>query len=199
VQRVPEPELMDDPAQAAAYASADFSEPDGLFMDWFERRFQRLPNRDRALDLGCGPGNIAIRFAERYPCWRSTPSAAPSPCWSGRTALARSSVQGRVRLVHASMPDAGLATGYDLVISNSLLHHLTQPAVLWGTIRRCAAPDAAVQVMDLLRPEHSSAAHALVTRYADTAPAVLRKDFSGLFARGLSHRGSAAATQRGRA
>lgn len=32
MERIPEPELMDDPDQALAHAMADFSEPDSQFM-----------------------------------------------------------------------------------------------------------------------------------------------------------------------
>ena len=39
MQRVPEPELMDDPAQALAYAGADFSEPHQAFVAHFRERF----------------------------------------------------------------------------------------------------------------------------------------------------------------
>jgi len=38
------------------------------------------------------------------------------------------------------------------VNSNSLLHHLVDPMVLWRTIRLLAAKRAAIFVMDLARP-----------------------------------------------
>ena len=39
MERIPEPELMDDPEQARAYASADFSEPHQAFVERFTQRF----------------------------------------------------------------------------------------------------------------------------------------------------------------
>jgi len=62
MQRVSEPEeLMDDPAQAAAYAGADFSEANELFIHLLRQRVtQGL--RGRALDLGCAPGRYAHRL-----------------------------------------------------------------------------------------------------------------------------------------
>jgi len=66
---------------------------------------------------------------------------------------------------------------YDIVISNSLLHHLNEPTVLWRSIRQCAKPQAKVFVMDLMRPDNKAAAQALVQQYAEGEAEVLRQDF----------------------
>ena len=66
MDRIPEPELMDDPAQALAYARADFSEPHEAFVGYFQERFPQWRPR-RVLDLGCGPADVTIRFARAYP------------------------------------------------------------------------------------------------------------------------------------
>jgi len=63
------------------------------------------------------------------------------------------------------------------VVSNSLLHHLHDPAGLWRMIRARGAAGAAVVVMDLMRPASESAARALVEAYAADEPEVLRRDF----------------------
>ena len=39
MERVLEPELMDDPAQALAYAQADFDDSNSLFIELFEAGF----------------------------------------------------------------------------------------------------------------------------------------------------------------
>src|SRR5574342_191987 len=66
MDRVREPELMDDPAQAEAYAQADFAEVNQGFVDRFREYFPDF-SEGRVVDLGCGPGDIPIRFAKRYP------------------------------------------------------------------------------------------------------------------------------------
>jgi hypothetical protein len=63
-------------------------------------------------------------------------------------------------------------------VSNSLLHHLHDPAVLWGAIQTLAAPGALVVVRDLRRPMTETAVRGLMRRHAARAPAVLRRDFS---------------------
>lgn len=66
MMRIPEPELMNDPAQARIYAAADFSEPHGRFIELFAERFPDIRPRGLVLDLGCGPADISIRFARAY-------------------------------------------------------------------------------------------------------------------------------------
>ena len=57
--RVPEPELMDDAAQARAYASADFADVNQGFVDRFRARFADFTS-GRVIDLGCGPADIPL-------------------------------------------------------------------------------------------------------------------------------------------
>jgi 2-polyprenyl-3-methyl-5-hydroxy-6-metoxy-1,4-benzoquinol methylase len=87
-------------------------------------------------------------------------------------------LQDRVSFVCGILPDATLsAERFDVLISNSLLHHLHDPAVLWGTIVSHAAPGASVLVMDLYRPVSRDHAASLVDEYAGDEPEVLKTDF----------------------
>jgi hypothetical protein len=70
MRRIPEPELMDGQEQARAYAEADFSEPNTLFLELLSERLGRSDTWQQALDLGCGPADITLRFARAYPCCR---------------------------------------------------------------------------------------------------------------------------------
>lgn len=178
-ERVTEPELMDEPAQARAYAEADFSEPNGHFVALFEEAFGELPPGASVLDLGCGPADIAMRIARRYPdCEVHAVDGAASMLALARDAVAAVGLDQRVKLVRACVPEDPLPRErYDAILSNSLLHHLHQPAGLWHTIARHAAPGAPVQVMDLFRPATEAAARALVEQHAQDAPPVLRRDF----------------------
>ena len=63
------------------------------------------------------------------------------------------------------------------LLSNSLLHHLDDPDVLWQTIQHCARPGAALCLMDLARPASATAVDTLIAAYAADAPDVLRRDF----------------------
>jgi SAM-dependent methyltransferase len=180
MRRIPEPELMDGQEQARAYAEADFSEPNTLFLELLSERLGRSDTWQQALDLGCGPADITLRFARAYPCCRiDAVDGASAMLAFARSALSREpALAERVRLLHARLPGLPLVErAYDLILSNSLLHHLHEPAVLWTEIRRLARPGAGVLVMDLMRPTTTEAADTLVEAYASDAPEVLRRDF----------------------
>ena len=180
MERIVEPELMDDEAQARAYAEADFEEPNARFVALYGEFVGRLPRGAAVLDLGCGPGDITLRIAAEHPeveVHGLDGSAAMLAF--GRAALAAdASLRGRVQLIAGLVPDAALPRPrYEAVVSNSLLHHLHEPGGLWRMIREHGAPGAPVLVMDLMRPPSAAAAQALVDEYAAAEPEVLRRDF----------------------
>ena len=179
MKRIPEPELMDSEAQTLAYAQADFEEANQLFAQNFLDRFPGLAGSGHLADLGCGPGDIAIRLAHALPGWRVTGiDAGENMLRRAREHPGYGPLAERVSFRHAYLPDPSLPKGeWDAVISNSLLHHLPDPQALWSSIRLLGASGAAVQVMDLVRPESESAAMDLVDRYAEGAPEILREDF----------------------
>ncbi len=177
--RTLEPELMLAPDQAQAYAEADFSETD----DRFVQRFGQLFGRDfvgEIVDLGCGPGNIALRMARAFPDCSVTGvegSAAMLDLARKRLA-AMPETAFRMRFVEATLPTAVLPMhSADAVVSNSLLHHLHDPSVLWLTLRQVAVRRAPVLVVDLRRPETETRARQLVDACAANEPEVLRRDF----------------------
>jgi len=178
MERIPEPELMDDPEQARAYASADFSEPHQAFIERFAQCFPDHAPR-RVLDLGCGAADITIRFARAWPdCELTGVDGAPAMLTLAHEAVARAGLERRVRLKEAHLPAGTLPhRAFDTLISNSLLHHLHDPQVLWRALADHAAPRAAIFVMDLRRPDTRGQAGRLVQEYAGTEPEVLKRDF----------------------
>lgn len=171
---------MADPAQAQAYAEADFSEANRLFVELFER-LHPTPFAGHALDLGCGPGDIPIRLARACPAARIDAVDGAE----AMLALARAAVAGdadlahRIRWICARIPSpAAVPAGrYDAVVANSLLHHLADPLDLWRAVRDSARPGAAVLVMDLARPADEAAAERLLALHAAGAPELLLRDF----------------------
>jgi SAM-dependent methyltransferase len=177
---------MDEAEQAVAYAEADFSEPDARFIALLEGQAPGGLDGVRALDLGCGPGNVLLRFLQAYPS-ATCDGLDGSPAMLAHARAALEALPGlaqRARLICACLPTDLLADGaYDLILSNSLLHHLHDPQVLWQAVGRFGRPGALVQVVDLMRPASPGWAEALVATYADGAPQVLRNDFrNSLFA-----------------
>ncbi|MDZ7736623.1 MAG: class I SAM-dependent methyltransferase [Gammaproteobacteria bacterium] len=212
MDRIPEPELMTDPEQARAYAAADFSEPHDHFIELFREHF---PGRDISglvLDLGCGPADISIRFARAYPgCRVLGVDGARAMLDEGMRAVAAAGLADRVQLMEGYLPGAALPeVDYAAVISNSLLHHMRDPADFWQTVAAAAGPGTPVCVMDLMRPAGLAEAETLVATHAADTPAVLRRDFyrsllaayrpeevqDQLLAAGLAHLSAAAISDR---
>jgi SAM-dependent methyltransferase len=174
----PEKELMDGSAEAAAYAAADFSTPHEAFVD---RLLDLAGNIDRAsvVDLGAGPCDIAIRVWRRRPLWRIV-----ALDWSAamlqlaRRAIAKAGAAGAIEPVEADAISGVLTAGaFDIVFSNSLLHHIRDPVSLWRRMATLPKPGGLLFVRDLCRPRDRDMARRLVEQYAGSESELLRSEF----------------------
>jgi SAM-dependent methyltransferase len=171
---------MDDPEQALAYTQADFSASHGRRVAIFRELFPQLELSGAVLDLGCGSGDVLLRFARAFPSARFVGLDGSKPM----IALAQSALQrepelaGRVRFIEGVLPGCALPDeSWDLIMSHSVLHQLHEPLGLWRTIASCARPGCAVFVADLRRPRDEEQARALVAEAAAGEPAILQRDF----------------------
>ncbi|MGC6483769.1 MAG: class I SAM-dependent methyltransferase [Synechococcus sp.] len=178
MQRIPEPELMNGQEQALAYAAADFSAGDQALIDRLQGLFPAGLG-DRIVDLGCGPGNISFRLARQFSQASVVGfDGAPVMLALAEDGLASSpDLNTRLSFRHVVLPSRSLAADFSAVISNSLLHHLHDPAVLWQSVRALGQSGAAVYIKDLRRPESTDQVLALKARYLADAPEVLQHDY----------------------
>jgi trans-aconitate 2-methyltransferase len=202
MERICEPELMDEPLQAQAYAEADFSGSDQAFTERIlELLAPHAPGTAASgspaiLDLGCGPGNISFRLAAALPqapvvgldgakamlAWAQRQQQQEPGRWPHlHFQWARLPLSSEDLLAFDALP-APFAPPYAVIVSNSLLHHLHDPAVLWQAVRQLAAPGALVVLRDLRRPPNPQALQEQVERHASSAPTVLRRDFANSLA-----------------
>ncbi len=186
MQRITEPELMEESGQAMAYARADFEASHSRFIALFRESFPGWNGRGRVLDLGCGPGDIAVRFARAYPsCLIDGIDGSVAMIDAGKHVFGEDPhFMQQVALHHVLLPrDKPPCTLYDATISNSLLHHLHDPVVLWDAIREYTRPGVPVFVIDLMRPDSPETARSLTQQHVGNEPAVLQRDFhNSLFA-----------------
>jgi cyclopropane fatty-acyl-phospholipid synthase-like methyltransferase len=177
MERVLEREIMDDPEQVRAYAEADFREENQGFVDYFLRLYDDLDD-GHVVDLGCGPGDIAIRLARSHPNCRITGIDASSPmvAWA-EEAVKKAGLAHRIDFLCQRFQDASLLAPGDAVISNSLAHHVPNPLRFWYGMKNLVKSGGPVLVMDLLRPDSPEEAQAIVDQYAAQAPERLRQDF----------------------
>ncbi|MEX0587802.1 MAG: class I SAM-dependent methyltransferase [Cyanobium sp.] len=182
MERIPEPELMDGAAQVRAYAEADFGASDQAMVE----RLFLLCGGDlgaRLVDLGCGPGNISVRLARRWPLatvFGIDGSARMLAVARQRVAALPQDQAARLEFQQALLPLAApgpMAASFSAVVCNSLLHHLHDPLVLWQAVAQLAAPGACIYVRDLRRPASPEALEALVLEQMVGAPAVLCHDY----------------------
>ena len=177
MDRVLEPELMDDPEQAKAYAAADFSQENQGFVNCFREYFPDF-KEGNVIDVGCGPGDIPIRLARALPTCRITGIDASAPMVHlAERAVQEAGLSERITLRCERFQDTAGANQADAGISNSLLHHLPNPLLFWNKLRRLVKPGSPILVMDLLRPESPEEAQAIVDRYAAGESDILRRDF----------------------
>ena len=167
MRRTLEPEVMDTAQDAEEYDAMDFTEPDARFADAAAATLgDASPGTLRALDIGTGTAKIPVLLLARRP---------------GLSVLAVDMADEMLRLAARNIERAGLAractvarmdakaldvgpASFDLVMSNSLAHHLPEPLDLFREIARVVRPGGAVVVRDLLRPETTDAAWAIVNR-----------------------------------
>jgi ubiquinone/menaquinone biosynthesis C-methylase UbiE len=182
-----EPELMEDPEQVLAYAQANFEIPHNDFI----QRLSSLIGDDfsgTALDLGCGSGDISRRFVHAYPTCLLHALDGSAAMLNYAKSINNAGGIEPICFIQARLPDVELPqTSYQLIFSNSLLHHLPNPQTLWQTIKRYTQPGGYIAVMDLLRPDSISDAQQLVTRYASDEPDILQRDFYHSLTGGFSH------------
>jgi len=178
MHRILEPELMTGDEQARAYAQADFEEPHSMFIDLFLRHFPNEQINGHVLDLGCGTADITRRFAQTFKCQIDGIDASKQMLKYGQQTIETYKLAERVKLIQGYLPKFPLSLAhYDTVISNSLLHHLPNPNVLWNTIKKVAKPVAPIFIMDLMRPESYAQVEIMVNQYVKNEPRLLQQDF----------------------
>jgi len=165
---------MLDEEQVRAYADADFEAPHSHFMELLRARCDDLPQTGLSLDLGCGSGDISRRFAATFPGWHIDGIDGSAAMLAAARAMTSDDLP--IRYIEVRLPVLPVGR-YDMIFSNSLLHHLDDPAVLWSTIRDWANPGCRVFIMDLLRPDDRATAERFVKQYAADEPPVLQNDF----------------------
>ena len=167
MDRVPEPEVMDTPEEAAAYDAMDHAEVNAAFVD----RLVGLGARGRMLDIGCGPGHIPLLVAERVP--GSTLVAvdlAPAMLALARRRLDDSPHRDRIELRLGDAKALELPGGsFDAVFSNTILHHLSDPQPFLREAARVLRPGGVLLIRDLYRPDSEAEVDHLVATHASNA------------------------------
>src|SRR3954469_14898736 len=105
MKRIPEPELMDEQEQAAAYAAADWSESHGKIPGYFRERFPNF-SIGLVLDLGCGAADVTVRFVHAFPGVTALGvDGSDAMLQFGRRKVHEAGLDTRIRLENYYLPD----------------------------------------------------------------------------------------------
>jgi ubiquinone/menaquinone biosynthesis C-methylase UbiE len=164
MNRILEPEVMDTWLEATAYDAMDFTTvntafaTDAMLLD---------PHAIKVLDIGTGTARIPILMCQQRPQYLFTGiDLAQSMLIIGQRNVEEARLTQRIRLERVDskrMPYPDLE--FDLVISNSLVHHLPEPYLLFQEIKRLIKLDGAILIRDLIRPENEQIVNDLVTKF----------------------------------
>lgn len=161
MQRVLEPEVMDSWEEAVAYDAMDFTEVNAAFA---EGAIALAPTAAKVLDAGTGTARIPLLLCQQRPQWQVTGiDLAENMLKIGAEHIKNAGLQQQIvlELVDAKQlpyPNAH----FDLVISNSLIHHLPDPLPFLQEIKRVLKPKGAILIRDLIRPANQETLHNLV-------------------------------------
>ena len=184
LRRILEPEEMDQPEEAAEYDQMDFSGTDQAFA---ERAAELARPGGWIVDLGCGNAKIPLAIADLAPespvCGIEMSAEMLAVAFRNRE-KARSfarAAPARIEFVRGDAKNLPFAAGSaSLVVSNSLIHHIPDPRVVFQEVARIVwtSPRGRVLIRDLVRPPSEADLNALVEKYSSSWSAVQRRLYS---------------------
>lgn len=168
--RVLEPEFSDDATETALYDAMDHAAVNQAFVDDLLTSGDLGPD---ILDLGTGTARIPILLCQRLPDVRVMAiDAAISMLERAKTNIDIAGLLDRIQLEHEDVKELDVFADqmFDCVISNSILHHLPDPAVALRHSLRLAKPGGRVFHRDLFRPETAEQVERLVDQHVGDGP-----------------------------
>jgi ubiquinone/menaquinone biosynthesis C-methylase UbiE len=184
--RILEPEVMDTADDAREYDTMDHAAVNTVFVndlltaltDWSHQRPVEAPLS--ILDLGAGTVQIPIELSRRAPHIRVTAvDAAESMLGLAHQNLAAANLANRITLIHADAKQLPFADGaFQVVISNSIVHHIPEPRAVFSEAVRVTAPAGLMFHRDLARPQDEPTLQQLVNTYAAEANSYQRRLFA---------------------
>ena len=165
IERVLEPEVMDDPEESQAYDDMDHAEVNRVFV---QDLLATGKLGERVLDLGTGTARIPIELCEQHDeCNVIASDAAVSMLEIAKLNIAIAGFEHRIELQLVDSKQLQLDDEeVDTVISNSLIHHVPEPMTVVREIARVLRPGGKVFLRDLMRPESLEEVEDLVRTYA---------------------------------
>lgn len=169
--RTLEPEAIDDVAEARVYDRMDHREVNRRFVDDL---LAGGPIGQQVIDLGTGTARIAIALCRRLPEVKVMAIDASTAMLD--LAVTNVDVAGVIDQVQLEHADATTMDEFDdaicdCVISNSVLHHVSDPEAVLRTASRLVRPGGRLFIRDLMRPATAAEVDRLTELHAGGEPA----------------------------
>lgn len=177
MQRVLESEVMESLSEAIEYDSMDFTEVNSAFA----RSAAALgPVFGNVLDAGTGTARIPIAMSAIRPQWKLTCiDLSANMLKVAAQNVERADARSQISLELIDAKEMPYPENYfDMVISNSIIHHLPDPVTFLQEVRRVLKPQGAIFLRDLFRPETLEIRDNLVKLYAGDCNAHQQQLFS---------------------
>jgi ubiquinone/menaquinone biosynthesis C-methylase UbiE len=189
LERKLEPEVMDSQEEAQEYNDMDHSEVNRRFVEDL-LAYVRSTRENQAeveggfeigdvLDLGTGTALIPIELCQQHEhCRVMAVDMAVSMLELARYNIEVKGLTERITLTRVDAKRMGYDDGmFDLVMSNSIVHHIPDPIECLSQMVRVTADDGILFVRDLMRPEDLEMLEGLVRSYAGQESEYSRKLF----------------------
>ena len=190
MERIPEPELMKKKEQVISYDEADFSEGEVNLINQINHYLLRknisLSEKDLIVDLGCGPGNISEKLAIKWPNTEvvgidGSKEMIMRAEYKKETSGNKKKLKN-LRYICSDIKDIKstnflLKKEISLLVSNSLIHHITHLEDFVNTIR-CLSSNITVNFhKDLKRPLDEKSALELKLQCSNKYNEILTNDY----------------------
>jgi len=163
MERVLEPEVMDTKEEAEAYDAMDHSGAN----DAFVARLFELGGHGKVLDIGCGPGHIALQLVTQNPELEVVGvDLSENMLKIAEEHRAVCSQGERVSFLTADAKGLDFPDdSFDTVCSNTILHHIPDPVPFLAEAWRVLKPGGVLLIRDLFRPSDEATVAALVEQH----------------------------------
>ena len=190
MERIPEPELMEEKKQVISYDEADFSEGEVNLINqinyYLLRKNISLGEKDLIVDLGCGPGNISEKLAIKWP------NSEVIGIDGSKEMILRAEYNKNIstnqkklknlRYICSDIKDIKsdnflFKKEISLLVSNSLIHHITYTEDFFNTIKSLSSNSTVNFHKDLKRPLYEKSALELKAQCSKIYNETLTNDY----------------------
>ncbi|NES69275.1 MAG: class I SAM-dependent methyltransferase, partial [Okeania sp. SIO2D1] len=151
--------------EAEEYDSMDFLEVNQAFA---ESSIEIGPKKGLVLDVGTGTARIPILICQQQPEWQIIGiDLSKNMLTIGERNIEKAQLQSQIKLELVDAKKLPYSEhSFEMVISNSIVHHLSEPLLFFQEVKRVLQPQGGIFIRDLLRPETPELKEELVDKYA---------------------------------